>query len=148
MTPQQCTKLQNGQKGMRIPILPSLVQASNCQHRQDNLIHLADASSHGVADCRTRSLSSQLPSNGHGSSAKDNHLRVIHSSSNKTRIYENSMVNATPVVVQGTKHRSVGPNRSKLAEVTSLKECSRNLLTGWDQAHIIREMNKRATREE
>ena len=63
-------------------------------------------------------------------------------------MYENSLASATSVDVQGTKHRSVSPGRSKLAEVTSLEESSHNLLAGWDQAHIIREMNERAAREE
>ena len=148
MTPQPCTRLQNGQNSMIIPILPSLVPVANHQRRQDSLIHLAGASSHGVANCRTRSLSSQLPIDSHGNSAKANHLRVMHSSSNKTRMYKNSLDSAISADEQATKHQSVGPGRSKPAEVTSLKESLHNLLTGWDQAHIIREMNVRATCKE
>ena len=120
MTPQPCTKLQNGQNGMIIPILPSLVQADNHQRHQDSLIHLADASSHGVADRRTRSLSSQLPNNNHGSSNKASHLRVDHSSISKTRMSENSLDNATFVEDQGIRRRSVNLGRSRTAEVTSL----------------------------
>ena len=129
MTLQPCTRLQNGQNGMIIPILPSLVQAVNHQHRQDSLIHLADASSHGVADRRTRSLSSQLPSDSHGSSAKANCLRVGHSSTNKTRMYENSLDSATSAEDQGTRHLSVRLGRSRTEEVTSLMKSSRNLIT-------------------
>ena len=133
---------------MIIPILPSLVPAANHQRCQDSLIHLADASSHGVADHRTRSLSSQLPSDSHGSSAKANHLRVGHSSTNKTRMYKNSLDSATSAEDQGTRHLIVSPGRSRMAEVTSLTESSRNLITGWDQAHISRETNERAACEE
>ena len=133
---------------MIIPILPSFVQAAHWQHCQDSLIHLADASSHGAADCRTRSLSSQLPTNSHGSSAKANHLRVVHSSSSKTRIYGNSLDNATSAEDQATRPRSVSPGRSRMAEVTSLKASSCNPPIKWDQKHIIREMSERATREE
>ena len=132
---------------MIMPSLPSLVQAANPQ-RQDSLIHLAETSSHGIADRRTRSLSSQLPSDSHGSSAKANHLRVVHSSSNKTMMYKNSLAIATSADVQRTKHRSVSPGCSKPAEVTSLEESLHNLITGWDQAHIIKETNEGAAREE
>ena len=133
---------------MIIPILPSLVQVANHQHLQDSLIYLADASSHGVANRRTRSLSSQLPSDSHGSSAKANHLRVNHSSTNKIRMYGNSLASAISVEDQGKRHWSVSLGRSRMAEVTSLEESSHNLITGWDQAHIIRETNERATHEE
>ena len=125
------------------------MQAANHQRRQDSLIHLADTSSRGVADRRTRSLSSQLPSDGHGSSAKANHLRVGHSSStNKTRMYGNSLASATSAEDQGTRHRSVRLGHSRMAEVTSLMESLLNLITVWDQAHIIRETNERVIREE
>ena len=148
MTPQPCIRLKNGQKGMIIPILLSLMHAANCQRRQDSLIRLADASSHGVANCQTRSLSSRLPSISHGSSAKANHPRIIHSSSNQTRMYKNSLGSATSADVQATKCWSVGLSPSKLAEVTSLKASSCNPPIKWDQKHIIREMSERATREE
>ena len=92
---------------MIIPILPSLVQADNHQHRQDSLIHLADASSHGAANRRTRSLSSQLPNDSHGSSDKASHPRVSRSSISKTRTSGNSLVNAISVDEQGTKHQNV-----------------------------------------
>ena len=144
MTPQQCTKLQNGQKGMIIPILPSLMQAANHQHRQDSLIHLADASSHGVANHQTRSLSSWLLSISHGSSTKANRLSIIHSNSNQTKMYKNSLASAISVDVQATKCQSAGLSHSKPAEITSLKASSCNPLTRWDQDHIIRETNERA----
>ena len=107
---------------MIIPILPSLVQVANGQRRQDSLIHLADASSHGIADRRTRSLSSQLPSDSHGSSTKANHFRVGHSSTNKTSMYKNSLDSATFAEDQGIRHRSVSLGCSRMAEVTSLAE--------------------------
>ena len=88
---------------MIIPILPSLMRLSHHQCRQDKLIHLADAKSHGVAALQIRSFSSQLPSISHGSSAKANHPRVIPSTSNPTKIYENSLASATSVDVQATK---------------------------------------------
>ena len=144
MTPQPCTRLQNGQNGMIIPILPSLVQADNHQRRQDSLIHLADASSYGVADCRTRSLSSQLPNDSHGSSDKASCPRVGHSSTSKTRTSGDSLHNATFAEDQGIRRRSVNLGHSRMAEVTSLVESSRNQITGWNKAHIIRETNERA----
>ena len=134
MTPQQYIKLQNGQNGIVIPIFPSLVQAPHHQHCQDSLIHLADTSSHGVANRQTRSLSSRLHSINHGSSSKTNHRRIIHSSSNKTRMYESSLDSATSVDEQAAKCQSVDLSHNKLAEVISLKASLRNLLTGWNQA--------------
>ena len=77
-----------------------------------------------------------------------NQHRVGLNSSNKTRTYGNSLDSATSVVALGTKHWSVSLGRSKRKEVISLKASLRNLLTGWDQAHIISEMNERATCEE
>ena len=74
--------------------------------------------------------------------------RVNHSSTNKTRMYRNSLASAISAEDQGTRHQSVSLGRSRMAGVTSLKESLRNLITGWDQAHIIRETNERATREE
>ena len=126
MTPQPCTRLQNGQNSMIIPILPSLVQADNHQRSQDSLIHLADASSHGAANHRTRSLSSQLPNASHGSSDKASHPRVSHSSTSKTRTYGNSLDSATFAEDQGTRHLSVRLGRSRTAEVTSLVARQRN----------------------
>ena len=120
---------------MIIPILPSLMQVAHRQHCQDSLIHLADASIHGVADRQTKSLSSLLPS-------------ISHSSSNQTRMYKNSLGSAISVDVQATKHRSVSLSRSKPAKVTSLTASLRNPPTGWDQDHLIREMSERATHEE
>ena len=148
MTPQPCTRLQSGQKGMIIPILPSLVQAVNLQHHQDSLIHVTNASSHGVANHRTRSLSSQLPSDRHGSSAKASHLRVVHSSSNKTRMYKNSLDSATSADAQGTMRWSVSPGRSRPAEVTSLMASPRNPPADHTRDSIIREMNERATHDD
>ena len=68
---------------------------------QEAVIHLADASSHGVVDRRTRSLSSQLPNDSHGSSNKASHLRVDHSSISKTRTSGNSLDNAISADDQG-----------------------------------------------
>ena len=79
---------------MIIPILPSLVRVPHCQHYQDRVIHLADASNHGVANLLIRSLSSRLPSASHGNSAKANHPRIIPSTSDQTRIYEISLASA------------------------------------------------------
>ena len=147
MTPQPCTRLQNGQNGMIIPILPSLVHADNHQRCQDSLIHLADASSHGVADRRTRSLSSQLPNDSHGSSDQASHPRVGNSSTSKTRTYGNSLDNATFVEDQGKRYLSVSPGRSKTADVTSLVARQRNPPPDSTMDSITRETCERATRE-
>ena len=120
MTQPLCTRLQNGQNGMKIPILPSLVQADNHQRCQDSLFHLADASSHGAPDCRTRSLSSQLPNDSHGSSDKASRHRAGHNSISKTRTSENSLDNAISADDQDIRRLSVSPGRSRMAEVTSL----------------------------
>ena len=133
---------------MIIPILPSLVQAAHCQHCQASLIHLADASSHGVAGCQTRSLSSRLPSVNHGSNAKANSPRIVLSSSNQTRMYENSLGSATSADVQATKHQSASLSHIKPEEVALLKVSSCNPLIRWDQDQIIREMSERASCEE
>ena len=124
------------------------MQVAHIQHHQDNSIHLADASSHGVADRQTRSLSSWRHSVSHGSSSKANHSRIIQSNSNQTSMYKNSLGSATSADVQATKRLSAGLSHSKPAEVTILKVSSCNPLTGWDQDHIIREMSERATHEE
>ena len=96
------------------------MQADNHQHRQDSLIHLADASSHGAADHRTRSLSSQLPNASHGSSDKASHHKVGHNSIGKTRTSGNSLDNAISADDQDIRRLSVSPGRSRMAEVTSL----------------------------
>ena len=147
MTQQPCTRLQNGQNGMIIPILPSLVQADNHQHRQDSLIHLADASSHGAADHRTRSLSSQLPNDSHGSSDKASRLRVGHSSTSKTRTYGNTLDNAIFSEDQDTRHLSASTDRSRTAEVTSLVAMQRNPPLDSTTDSITRETSERAARE-
>ena len=117
---------------MTIPILQSLMRLPHLQHRQDRLIYLADASSHGVADHQIRSLSSRLPSISHGSSAKANHPRIVHCTSNQTRMCKNTLASATSVDILATKHRSVGLNHNKLAEVTLLEVSLCNPLTKWD----------------
>ena len=132
---------------MIIPILPSLVQADNHQHRQDSLIHLADASSHGAADHRTRSLSSQLPNASHGSSDKASHPRVGHSSTSKTRTYGNSLDSATFAEDQDTRHLSVSPDRSRTAEVSSLVAMQCNPPSDSTMDSIIRETSERAACE-
>ena len=144
---QPCTRLQNGQNIMIIPILPSLVQAVNHQRRQDSLIHLADASSHGAADHRTRSLSSQLPNYSHGSSNKASHLRVGYSSTSKTRTYGNSLDSATFAEDQDTRHLSASPDRSRTAEVTSLVAMQHNPPSDSTTDSITRDMSERAARE-
>ena len=132
---------------MIIPILPSLVQADNHQRRQDSLIHLADASSHGVADRRTRSLSSQLPNDSHGSSDKASRPRVGHSSTSKTRTYGNSLDSAIFAEDQGIRRRSASLGRSRTAEVTSLMAMQRNPPSDSTMDSIIRETSERAARE-
>ena len=111
-------------------------------------IHLATDSSRGAAASLLRSLSSQASTHSSRSARASNHHRVGLSSSNKTRMYRNSLDKATSVVVRGTKCWSIGPDRSKPAEVTSLEGSLQNLLTRWNQAHIIREINERAACEE
>ena len=112
------------------------------QHCQDRVIHLADASSHGVANLQIRSLSNRLPSANHGSSAKANLPKIVHSTSNPTRMYENSLDSAISADVQATKCKSVGLNHRKPAEVTSLVARLHNLPTEWDQDHLIRETSE------
>ena len=148
MTQSQCTRQQSGLRGMTIRTSPSSALQLLAHPIQVVVIHLATDSSHGAAATLSRSLSSQASAHRSSSARASNHHRVGISSSNKTRTYRNFLDNATSVVIQGTKCQRLGPGHSKLAEVTSLKESSRNLLTGWDQAHIIRETNERATREE
>ena len=148
MTPQPCTRLQNGQNGMIIPILLNLVQVDNHQRCQDSLIHLADASSHGVADRRTRSLSSQLPNDSHGSSDKASHLRVGYGSTNKTRMYENSLDSAISEEDQSIRRQSVRLGSSRMAEVTSLVARQRHPPLDSTMDSITRETNERATRED
>ena len=148
MTQQPCTRLQNGQNGMIIPILPSLMQADNHQRCQDSLIHLADASSHGAADHRTRSLSSQLPNASHGSSDKASHLRAGHSSTSKNRTYGNSLDSAISAEDQDTRHLSVSPGRSRTAEVTSLMVRQYNPPPDSTMDSKIWETSERATHEE
>ena len=79
---------------MIILILPGLMRLPHHQFCQDMQIHLAGASSHGVAGLQTRRLSSRLPSASHGNSAKANHPRIIPSTSDQTRIYEISLASA------------------------------------------------------
>ena len=112
------------------------------------VIHLTTDSSRGAAATLLRNLSNQASAHISSSARANNQHIVGLSSSNKTRMYRNSLVSATSVGAQGTKRQSVGLIRSKPAEVTSLEESSYNLLTGWDQAHIIRETNERATHED
>ena len=63
-------------------------------------------------------------------------------------MYGNSLDSATSVEDQGIRRQSVRLGLSRMAEVISLAERLRNLITRWDQAHIIRETNERAAREE
>ena len=148
MTQRPCIKQQNGLRGTTIRTSLSSVRQLLAHLSQEAVIHLEDASSHGVVDRRTRSLSSQLPNASHGSSDKASRLRVGHSRTGKTRTYGNSLDNATFAEDQGIRHRSVKLGRSKAAEVISLEESPRNRITRWDKAHIIRETSERATREE
>ena len=125
----------------------SSIQQLQARPTLEVVIHLADASSHKAADRRTRSLSSQLPNASHGNSNKASRPRVDHSSISKTRTSENSLDYAIFAEDQGIRHRSVKLGRSKAAEVISLEESSRNRITRWDKAHIIRETNERAACE-
>ena len=63
-------------------------------------------------------------------------------------MYENSLDSATSAEDQGTRRLSVSLGHSRTAEVSSLMESSRNLITEWDQAHIIRETSERTACEE
>ena len=133
---------------MRIRTSPSSILQLLARPIQAAVIHLATDGSREATATLQKSLGSQASTHSSRSARAGNHHRIGLSSKNKTSMYENSLVYATSVVVQGTKHRSEIPGHSKPAEVTSLEESSHNLLTGWDQAHIIRETNERATREE
>ena len=71
------------------------------------VIHLAADGSHGAEATQLQSLSS-LASTHHNSSVRaNNQRRVGPSSTSKTRMSGNSLVNAISVDEQGTKHRDV-----------------------------------------
>ena len=148
MTQPRCTKQQNGLRGTTIRTSPSSALRLLAHPTLEAVIHLADASSHGAADHRTRSLSSQLPNASHGSSDKASRLRVGHSSTSKTRTYGNSLDNATFAEDQGIRRRSASLGRSRTAEVTSLVAMQRNPPSDRTTDSIIRETSERATREE
>ena len=143
-----CTRQQSGLRGMTTHTSPSSVLQRLAHPIQEAVIHLATDGSRGATITLQQSLSSLAFTHSSRSARASNHHRIGLSSSNKIRTYGNSPDSATSGDVQGTKHRSVSPGCSKLAEVTSLKESSRNLITGWDQAHIIREANERAACKE
>ena len=148
MTELPCTRRLNGLRGATIHTSPSSILRLLAQLIQVVVIHLATDGSRGAATTLSRSLST-LASAHHSSSVRaDNQLRVGPSSNSKTRTSGNSLVNAISVDEQGTKHRSVNPSHNQPAEVTSLTESLHNLVTRWDQAHIIRETSERATRED
>ena len=120
ITQPRCTKQLNGLRGTITRTSLSSVRQLLAHLSQEAVIHLAGASSHGVVDRRTRSLSSQLPNASHGSSDKASRLRVGHSSINKTRMSENFLDSAIFAEDQGIRRWSVSPGRSRTAEVTSL----------------------------
>ena len=120
MTQPRCTRQQNGLRGTTIRTSLSSVRQLLAHLSQEAVIHLADASSHGVVDHRTRSLSSQLPNVSHGSSHKASRRRVDHSSISKTRTSGNSLDNAISADDQGIRCRNVRLGRSRMAEVISL----------------------------
>ena len=127
---------------------PSSILQLLARLTQEAVIHLATDGSRGATANLVRSLSSRASAPSTSSDRANNQPRVGPSSTYKTRMYENSPDSATFAEDQGTRHQSVSPGRSRTAEVTSLVESSRNLITGWDQAHIIRETNERAACEE
>ena len=122
-----------------LQLLARLIQAA--------VIHLATDGSRGATAILQRSLSTRASAHSTSSARASNQPRVDPSSTNKTRMYKNSLDSAISAEDRGIRRRSVSLGRSRMAEVTSLVESSRNLITGWDQAHIIRETNERATRE-
>ena len=122
MTQLLCTRQQNGLRGTTIRTSLGSAWQLLAHPSQEAVIHLADASSHGAADRRTRSLSSQLPNASHGSSDKASRLRVGHSSISKTRMSGNSLDNATFAEDQVIRRWSVSLGHSRMAEVTSLAE--------------------------
>ena len=148
MTQHPCTRQLSGLRGSTICTSPSRVLQLLAHPIQEAVNHLATDGSRGAAATLLQSLSSQVSTHSSRSARASNHYRVGLSSSHKTKMYENSLDSATSVDEQGTKRRSVGQSCSKLAEVISLEASLRNPLTGWDQDHIIRETNERATCEE
>ena len=96
----------------------------------------------------SKALVVKLPTHSSLSTTASSHHRVGLGSSNKTRTYGNSLDSATSAEEQATRHRSVSPGRSKLAEVTSLvvRQCNPPLDSTTDS--IIRETNERATPED
>ena len=148
MTQLPCTRRLNGLRGMTIRTSPSSVPRLLAQLTQVVVIHLATGGSRGATATLAQSLSSWASAHSTSSTRASNQPRVDPSSTNKTRTYGNSLDSATSTEDQGTKCRSVRLGHSRTAEVTSLVESSCNLITGWDQAHIIRETNERVTYEE
>ena len=147
MTQPRCTKQQNGLRGTTTRTSPSSALRLLAHPTLEAVIHLADASSHGAADHRTRSLSSQLPNASHGSSDKASRHRVGHNSISKTRTSENSLDNAIFAEDQGIRHRSASLGRSRTAEVTSLVAMQRNPPSDSTTDSIIRETSVWATDE-
>ena len=133
---------------MTIRTSPSSILRLLAQLTQVVVIHLATGGSHGATATLAQSLSSRASAPSTSSARASNQPRVDPSSTNKTRMYENSLDSAISAEDQGIRRRSVRLGRNGMAEVTSLMESSRNLITGWDQAHIIRETNERAACEE
>ena len=148
MTQHLCIKQLSGLRGTTIHTSPSSVLRLLAQLIQVVVIHLATGGSHGATATLVQSLSSRASALSSHSDTANNQPRVDHSSISKTRMSENSLDNAIFAEDQGIRRRSVRLGRSRMAEVTSLMESSYNQITGWDKAHIIRETNERATREE
>ena len=148
MTQLPCTRRLNGLRGTTIRTSLSSVLQLLARLTQEAVIHLATDGSRGATATLAQSLSSRASAHSTSSARASNQPRVDPSSTNKTRMYENTLDSATSVEDQGTRHRSVSLSCSRMAEVTTLVESSRNLITGWDQAHIIRETNERAAHEE
>ena len=148
MTQLPSTRWLNGLRGTTKRTSPGSILRLLAQLTQVVVIYLATGGSHGATATLARSLSSQASAPSTSSARASKQPRVDPSSTSKTRMYENSLDSAIYVEDQGIRHRSVRLGRSRTAEVTSLVESSCNLITGWDQAHIIRETNERAACEE
>ena len=148
MTQLPCTRRLNGLRGTTIRTSPSSIPQLLAQLTQVVVIHLATDGSRGATATLARILSSRASAPSTSSARANNQPRIDPSSNSRTRTSGYSLDNAISAEDQDTRCRSVRQGRSRTAEVTSLVESSHNLITGWDQAHIIREMNERAACEE
>ena len=148
MTQLPYTRRLNGLRGTTICSSPSSVLRLLAQLTQVVVIHLATGGSHGATATLARSLSSRASAPSTSSTRASNQPRVDPSSTNKTRMYENSLDSAISAEDQGIRCQSVSLGRSRMAEVTSLMVRQRNPPPDSTMDSITRETSKRAACED